>query len=122
MLTTPEDGTDSRRVAVFDVWRKRVTQRGYKMKDPSFKLEASFDDKTGQAVAVYLRVREGTIARTNEVKDGYAYADYDSDGMLLGIELLGPCEVQILDSLAENEPEQVRRFLLGGTPRELVTQ
>ena len=27
------------------------------MSEPAFKLEASFDDKTGQTVAVYLRIR-----------------------------------------------------------------
>jgi len=90
------------------------------MKNPAFKLEASFDDSTGQVVAVYLRIREGDVANTKEVKDGYAYADYDAEGMLLGIELLGPCEVEVLDSIVENEPEPVKRFLRGGTPRELV--
>jgi hypothetical protein len=92
------------------------------MNEPAFKLEASFDDKTGQVVAVYLRIREGSVAQTKEVKDGYAYADYDGDGTLLGIELLGPCEVQVLDSIVESEPEPVKRFLRGGPPRELVTQ
>lgn len=92
------------------------------MKEPAFKLEASFDDKTGQVVAVYLRIRQGTVARTKEVKDGYAYADYDAEGMLLGIELLGPCEVALLDSVTESEPEPVKRFLRGGTPRELITE
>ena len=92
------------------------------MDQPAFKLEASFDNRTGQPVAVYLRVREGDVARTEEVKEGYAYADYDTDGQLLGIELLGPCEVQVLDTIAEGEPEPVRRFLRGGPPRELVVQ
>ncbi len=92
------------------------------MKKPAFKLEASFDDTTGQAVAVYLRVREGDVAETKEVKDGYAYADYDADGLLLGIELLGPCEVEVLDGVAESEPEPVKRFLRGGAPRELLVQ
>jgi hypothetical protein len=92
------------------------------MDNPAFKLEASFDNRTGQAVAVYMRVREGGVARTEEVKEGYAYADYDADGHLLGIELLGPCEVAVLDSLADGEPEPVKRFLRGGIPRELAVQ
>ncbi len=91
------------------------------MSNPSFKLEASFDDRTGNVVAVYLRVREGDVADTHEVKDGFAYADYDANGLLLGIELLGPCEVQVLDQLVKSEPEPVRRFLLSGAPRGLVT-
>jgi hypothetical protein len=92
------------------------------MRPPAFKLDASVDETTGRVVAVYLRVREGEVARTKEVKDGYAYADYDADGVLLGIELLGPCEVEVLDSISESEPEPVRRFLRGGTPHELVVQ
>jgi hypothetical protein len=69
-----------------------------------------------------LRIREGDVASTKEVKDGYAYADYDVEGLLLGIELLGPCEVEVLDTIVENEPEPVKRFLRGGAPRELVVQ
>ena len=92
------------------------------MNEPAFTLEASFDDKTGQPVAAYLRVRAGEVAKTEEVQEGYAYADYDADGLLLGIELLGPCTVEVLDSITEDEPEPVRRFLRGGAPRELVVQ
>ena len=92
------------------------------MDKAAFKLEASFDNRTGQAIAVYLRVREGGVVRTEEVKEGYAYADYDADGLLLGIELLGPCEVAVLESLAEGESEPVKRFLRGGLPRELAVQ
>jgi hypothetical protein len=90
------------------------------MNSPKFRLEASVDDRTGRMVAVYLRVREGEVATTKEVEPGIAYADYDAQGTLLGIELLGPCDVAVLDSIAEGEPEAVRRFLHGGAPRELV--
>jgi uncharacterized protein YuzE len=90
------------------------------MTEPMFKLEASFDDQTGRALAVYLRVRRGEVAETKEVKEGIAYADYDAHGMLLGIELLSPCEVALLDGIAEREPEPIRRFLRGSPPRELV--
>jgi hypothetical protein len=88
--------------------------------DTIFRLEASVDEKTGHLVAVYLRVREGEVADTKEVQEGVAYADYDSQGSLLGVELLGPCPVAVLDGIAANEPEPVRQFLRGGAPRELV--
>ena len=91
------------------------------MTTPTFQLEASFDDKTGQAVALYLRVRQGAVAKTEEVSEGQAYADYDGDGSLLGIELLGPCTVAVLDRIADKEPEPVRRFLKNSVPRGLVT-
>lgn len=90
------------------------------MQEPAFKLEASFDDKTGRVAAVYLRIRDGKVAETLELEDGVAYADYGANHLLLGIELLGPCQIQILDKIAQHEPEPVRRFLMGGAPREMV--
>ena len=90
------------------------------MSTPKFRLDASVDDQTGRLVAVYLRVREGEVAKTKEVQPGVAYADYDSHGTLLGIELLGPCQVAVLDTIAQGEPESVKRFLRGGAPRALV--
>jgi hypothetical protein len=87
---------------------------------PIFRVETSVDDATGRVVAVYLRVREGEVAETKEVEEGVVYADYDSQGHLLGVELLGPCEVTVLDGIAENEAEPVKRFLQSGTPRGLV--
>jgi uncharacterized protein YuzE len=90
------------------------------MEKPMFRMEASFDDKTGRTVALYLRAREGEVVETKEIKEGLAYADYDANGLLLGIELLGPCELAVLDSLADKEPEPVRRFLKNSVPRGLV--
>jgi hypothetical protein len=85
-----------------------------------FGLDASVDDKSGRMVAVYLRLREGEVATTEEVEPGVAYADHDSQGTLLGIELLGPCPTAVLDSIAQGEPEPVKRFLHGGVPREFL--
>ncbi len=90
------------------------------MTKPEFRLETSVDDKTGLLVAAYLRVRDGEVAETREVEEGVAYADYDSHGVLLGVELLGPCKGVVLDGLAECEPEPVRQFLKGAAPRGLV--
>jgi hypothetical protein len=90
------------------------------MKEPVFRMEASFDDETGRTVATYLRTREDKVAETKEIKEGLAYADYDAGGLLLGIELLGPCEVELLESIADREPEAVRRFLKNSVPRGLV--
>ena len=87
---------------------------------PVFRVETSVDDTTGRVVAVYLRVREGEVAETKEVEEGVVYADYDSQGFLLGVELLGSCDVAVLESIAENEAGPVKRFLQGGAPRGLV--
>ncbi len=90
------------------------------MTKSTFRVEASIDDATGRVVAVYLRVREGKVAETKEIKDGFVYADYDAQSLLLGVELLGPCELEVLERVAEGESESVRRFLRGGAPRELI--
>ena len=90
------------------------------MTKPAFRSEVSVDDRTGHAIAVYLRIREGAVAATKEVKEGIAFADYDAQGGLLGIELLGRCDVAVLDGIAEKEPEAVKQFLRSSPPRELV--
>lgn len=90
------------------------------MAGPKFGLEVSFNATTGEPVAAYLRVREGSVATTTEVSEGVAFADYGADGLLLGIELLAPCSLAVMDQLGATEPEPVRRFLRGGPPRELI--
>jgi hypothetical protein len=89
------------------------------MSEPKFRLETSFDDK-GNPVAAYLRIREGKVAVTKEVSEGVAFADFGADGRLLGIELLAECGVDVLDRLADQEPEAVRRFLREGVRRQLI--
>ncbi len=89
---------------------------------PKFLLQLSLsvDETTGQIRAAYVRVREGTVSETREVAEGRAFADYSEEGLLLGLELLAPCTVKVLDDISEQEPEPVRRFLRGSPPRELV--
>jgi uncharacterized protein YuzE len=84
-------------------------------------LNLSVDETTGQIRAAYVRVREGTVFETREMAEGRAFADYSEDGFLLGIELLAPCAVKVIDDISEEEPEPVRRFLRGSPPRELVS-
>lgn len=84
-------------------------------------LNLSVDETTGQIRAAYIRVREGTVYETREVAEGRLFADYNEDGLLLGMELLAPCAVKVLDDISEEEPEPVRRFLRGSPPRELVS-
>ena len=90
------------------------------MERAKFALTVSFSDTTGEPVAAYLRVREGVVATTKEVSEGVAFADYSTTGSLLGIELLAPCSLAVMDQLGQNEAEPVRRFLRGGPPRELI--
>lgn len=90
------------------------------MVKPKFHLEVSFNESTGEPVAAYLRVREGKVAQTREIQEGVAFADYGADGSLLGVEMLAPCGIDVLDRLSEKEPEAVRRFLRESARRPLV--
>jgi hypothetical protein len=90
------------------------------MASAAFRLEASFNESTGRVAAVYLRTREGEVKETREIAEGVAYADYNSEGLLLGVELLGPCDAGVLDRVADAEPEPVRAFLKESPPRGLI--
>ena len=83
------------------------------MTKPIFRVETSVDDGTGNLVAVVLAVGEGEVAETKEVEGGVVYADYDSNGSLIGIELLGSCDIAVLEGVTANEPEAVKHFLRG---------
>ena len=93
------------------------------MKKLRFKASISLDEETGKLVAVYLRVREGTAEETVELEEDVANADYDAEdaeGQLLGVELLAPCAVQVLDKVTQSEPDDVREFLHASPPRAMV--
>jgi uncharacterized protein YuzE len=90
------------------------------MATPKFRLEVSYDETSGDPIAAYVRVREGEVAETKEIKDGAVFADYSADGSLLGVELLEPCGIEILESVSEKEPEEVRQFLRRGVRKEMI--
>ena len=50
-----------------------------------------------------------------------AFADYGTDGLLLGIELLAPCPVEILERISEKEAEPIRQFLRRGVRKEMIS-
>jgi hypothetical protein len=83
-------------------------------------LDISVNETTGRIRSAYLQVRKGMVSDTREISPGRAFADYDSQGLLLGIELLGPCEAKVLRRLSAEEPKPIKRFLLGSPPRELI--
>ena len=90
------------------------------MATPKFRLEVSYNEATGDPVAAYVRVREGKVAETKEISAGTAFADFSEDGSLLGIELLAPCPIEILEDISEKESEQVRQFLCRGVRKEMI--
>ena len=91
------------------------------MTTPKFRLEVSYNETTGDPIAAYVRVREGKVQQTKEIKDGAVFADYGADGALLGIELLEPCRIEVLERVSEKEPEEVRQFLRHGVRKEMIS-
>jgi hypothetical protein len=87
---------------------------------PHYRLEISFNETTGDAVAAYLQVRSGEVAETREIEEGVAFADYDAAGVFLGVELLAPCPFPVLDQLILGEPESMQRFIRGVVPHRFV--
>jgi uncharacterized protein YuzE len=83
--------------------------------------DIALDKETGQVMAVYFHVRKGRSAETREFDNGNAFADYDTKGRLLGVEVLGPCKVTILDRISRKEPKPVKTFLRSSIPAQMLT-
>ena len=81
-------------------------------------------EDTGDITAVYFKFRDGKVAETVEFNDGIVFADYDRNGYVLGVELLGPCTVAVMDKVAEHESSVAKRamkkVLKSTGPREIV--
>jgi hypothetical protein len=90
------------------------------MKPLILKITTETNKATGDLVAVYFYVREGKSAEIREYADGRAFADYNRQGELLGVELLAPCEITVLDRIARREPKPVKRFLRSAIPLEMA--
>ncbi len=89
------------------------------MKPISLSIDVTMDERTNKPLAAYIKIRDGFSAETRVVEPGKAFADYDDDGDLLGIELLAPCSVSVLDRITDGQPEPYRH-LSEYTPRGLV--
>jgi uncharacterized protein YuzE len=86
----------------------------------NFDVNVETDQRTGEVVAVYFGFRKGRVKVTKELCDGDAFADYDSSGNLLGLEILAPCSGKALTRIEGMEPES-KRFLREAAPRAMVT-
>jgi hypothetical protein len=96
-------------------------------KPPKFQFLVSVatEESTGEVLAAYFQIRKGKYDHVKTFADGAAIADYDKNGYLLGVELLAPCRVQVIDQVAQTESfstrSHVKQFLRKSGPRELVT-
>ena len=86
----------------------------------SFGMSVQTDNRTGNIVAVYFQIRVGKAAQVKELAGGDAFANYNTKGELLGIELLAPCQITVLDKIARAEPDKVRNFVRQSVPRQMA--
>jgi uncharacterized protein YuzE len=89
-----------------------------------FSIRVSTDTETGEILSVYFQVRKGIASEVLERANGAAFVNYDKSGNLLGIELLEPCSLSVLNSIANKEPaaarSHVRRFFRNSAPRQMI--
>lgn len=94
------------------------------MAHPEFLVSVETDKRTGALLAVYFQIRRGKAAEVREVADGTAFANYDRKGRLLGVEILGPCQITVLTKLAQKEPEKyknrIKDFFQDSMPRKMA--
>ncbi|MBI1903889.1 MAG: hypothetical protein HYS13_22535 [Planctomycetia bacterium] len=84
-----------------------------------FRVAVTTDKQTGRLMAVYFQVRRGKAAEVREFEQGNALANYNANGELLGIELLGPCKLKVVDQIAEKDGV-VRQFIRSNAPRKML--
>lgn len=84
-----------------------------------FHVAVTTDKKTGELLAVYFQVRRGHAAKVREYENGNAFANFNEDGELLGIEMIGPCSVQVMDKIAKKDRD-VKRFIRSNAPRRML--
>ena len=85
----------------------------------SFGLGVDADSRTGDTLAVYCKVRNGRSAQTKEFADGSVSVDYNVDGDLFGIEMLGPCSIEILERMTVKDAE-THQSVTSKVPREVI--
>ena len=83
----------------------------------NFQIGIEVENETGELMSAYFQIRKGNVAETKEYQEGDVFADYNARGDLLGIEVLGPCRVTVLDRIAKDK--EAKKFVRRVIPREL---
>jgi uncharacterized protein YuzE len=91
-----------------------------KSSELSFGVSVQTDANTGDVAAVYFQIRRGKAAVVKERAAGSVFVNYDKYGEILGVELLAPCEITVLDRITRREPRQVRNFFRQSVPRQMA--
>jgi len=75
----------------------------------------------GTLEAAYVRVGDGSVARTKEIVEDVLLADYDRRGKLLGIEILSPVKLSAVTRLVDPPRRpSFRKFIRRAAPQEFV--
>lgn len=86
----------------------------------NFRFDVEIDTDTGDILAAYFQVRTGKVHTVKEHAGGAVLANYNRKGELLGIEVIAPCRVSILDRIGRQDSQATRKFFRNALPRELV--
>ena len=75
----------------------------------------------GRIEAMYIRFKDGKVARTVEAEQDAMFIDYDSKGNVLGIEVISPVELsQLASVVGQPQRKPFRSFLRRSAPPELL--
>ena len=86
----------------------------------SFELSVSAR-ADGTVEAVYIRLRDGKVAKTREIIEDVLLADYDPRSELLGVEILAPVKMSDLTRLVQQTRRTpFRRFIKQTAPPRLI--
>ena len=76
----------------------------------------------GTIKAAYIRLRNGSVARTEELLEDTLNADFDKAGQLIGLEILAPVKLSELATHVEKPIRpSFRKFMRGSAPRKLIS-
>ena len=75
----------------------------------------------GTIEAIYVRFANGKVAETRELDEDVLLADYDANGVLLGIEILAPVKISRLARLVDQDKRRpFRKAMRNAAPPDFV--
>lgn len=99
-----------------------------KKKSGTFSLNVSISGRNnGTVECAYIRIREGKVAKTVELRESALLVDLDSSGNAIGFEILAPVKLSELKKKISKKPvskkdsESFTRFIKKSLPSDLVT-
>lgn len=89
------------------------------MRKPAFSYHVDVEEATGRILAAFFRFREGRSAEAREFANGSVFAHYNNRGDLIGIEILGPCKIALVNQITNKVPD-IKKFVRDTLPPALV--